>query len=86
MNHWSLELATYNITFKWISSAHNKAAAANILVNLVTASPTDRPVTHIQSKTKVLAEATTPDTTKVNAPPPLIGYCKDILLQMQAHL
>ena len=23
---WSLELATYNITFEWISGAHNKAA------------------------------------------------------------
>ena len=26
VNRWSLELATYNITFEWISSAHNKAA------------------------------------------------------------
>ena len=26
VNRWGLELATYNITFKWISGAHNKAA------------------------------------------------------------
>ena len=26
VNRWSLELATYNITFEWISGAHNKAA------------------------------------------------------------
>ena len=26
VNKWSLELATYNITFKWISGAKNKAA------------------------------------------------------------
>ena len=34
-----LELATYNITFKWISRAHNKAAVC--LVEL----PQDRPAT-----------------------------------------
>ena len=26
VNKWGLELATYNITFKWISGAHNRAA------------------------------------------------------------
>ena len=26
VNFWSLEIAIYNITFEWISSAHNKAA------------------------------------------------------------
>ena len=26
VNRWELELATYNITFEWISGAHNKAA------------------------------------------------------------
>ena len=26
VNRWGLELATYNITFKWISGAYNKAA------------------------------------------------------------
>ena len=26
VNRWGLELATYNLTFGWISGAHNKAA------------------------------------------------------------
>ena len=26
VNRWSLQLTTYNITFEWISGAHNKAA------------------------------------------------------------
>ena len=26
VNRWGLELATYNITFQWVSGAHNKAA------------------------------------------------------------
>ena len=26
VNQWGLELATYNITFEWISGAKNKAA------------------------------------------------------------
>ena len=26
VNRWELEIATYNIIFKWISGAHNKAA------------------------------------------------------------
>ena len=98
VNCWSLEQATYNITFAWISGACNKAVdclsrlvdiprnnapAASILINAVTASPTDRPVTHTWCKTKVSVEAPPLDTTKVNAPLPLTGYCKDTLLQMQ---
>ena len=61
VNWWSLELATYNITFKWISGAHNKAAyclsrqievvrnnaaVTSILINSVRASPADGPATH----------------------------------------
>ena len=68
VNCWSLELATYNITFKWISGAHNKAAdclsrlvevpehnapAISILINTVTVLTVDRSTTHTQSKTKV---------------------------------
>ena len=56
VNHWSLELATYDITFKWMSSAHNKAAdclsrlvevpesntqVKSIVINVITASPTE---------------------------------------------
>ena len=98
MNWWSLELVTYNITFKWISGAHNKtadylsklvevprnnAAATSILINTVTAWPAGRPTTCTQSKTKASIGAMPPDTTKVTAPPPLTEDCKDTLLQMQ---
>ena len=42
VNRWGLELATYNITFKWISGAQNKAAdCLSQLVEL----PQDRPAT-----------------------------------------
>ena len=42
MHRWGLELATYNISFKWIPGAHNKAAdCLSCLVEL----PEDRPAT-----------------------------------------
>ena len=41
VNRWELELATYNITFEWISGAHNKAA--DCLSHLVEL-PQDKPV------------------------------------------
>ena len=51
VNRWSLELATYNISFEWISGAKNKAADCLLMlvkpistsVNLLTASSTDVP-------------------------------------------
>ena len=44
VNRWGLELATYNITFKWISGTCNKAAdCLSRLVEL----PQDRPATVI---------------------------------------
>ena len=62
VNRWSLELATYNITFKWISRAKNKAAdclsrlVKPILtltsVNMLTASSTDRPAFHTRNHTQ----------------------------------
>ena len=40
-NRWGLELATYNITFKWISGACNKAAdCLSHLVELPQKGPT----------------------------------------------
>ena len=42
VNRWGLELVTYNIAFKWISGAQNKAA--NCLSQLVEL-PQDRPAT-----------------------------------------
>ena len=60
VNRWSLELATYNISIKWISGAKNKAA--NCLsrlvkptitsVNMLTASSTDGPAFHAGSQTQ----------------------------------
>ena len=49
VNRWSLELATYNITFEWISGARNKAAdclsrlvsPTGKSINMLTASVTD---------------------------------------------
>ena len=41
VNRWVLDLATYSITFEWISGAHNKAAdCLSCLVEL----PQDKPV------------------------------------------
>ena len=75
VNRWSLELATYNISFEWISGAKNKAA--NCLsrlvkpltksVNMLTASSTDGPAFHTRSHTQNTSSSTTltphPDTT-----------------------
>ena len=52
VNRWSLELATYNITFEWISGAKNKAAdclfrlvsPTGKSINMLTASLNDGPV------------------------------------------
>ena len=60
----------YNITFKWILGAQNKAAdslfqlvevpntpaATNILINMAVASAPNRPATHTHSKTKTLID------------------------------
>ena len=59
VNRWSLELATYNITFEWISGAKNKAAdclsrlvkPTSTSVNMLTVSSTDRPAFHTGSCT-----------------------------------
>ena len=54
VNRWGLELTTYNITFKWISGAENKAADClshlvelpsmpSASINMVSVSNKDRP-------------------------------------------
>ena len=66
VNRWSLELATYNITFEWISGAKNKAAdclsqlvsPTSVAINKITASTPDRPAFCTRSCT-----LNTPDTT-----------------------
>ena len=66
VNRWSLELATYNITFEWISGAKNKAAdclsrlvsPTRMSINMLTASVNDGLAFHTRSHTQ-----STPDTT-----------------------
>ena len=74
VNRWSLELATYNISFKWISGAKNKAADClsrlvkpiTTSANMLTASSTDRPAFHNRRHMQNTSSSTTstphPDT------------------------
>ena len=72
VNRWSLDLATYNITFEWISGAKNKAAdcrswlieATSTTVNMLTATLTDRPTFN----TRIGTQNTSPDTTSTPHP------------------
>ena len=63
VNRWGLELATYNITFKWISGAKNKAAdclarlveqlpATPTMINMLTVTHTDGPTFNNRSQNK----------------------------------
>ena len=98
VNRWSLELATYNITFEWILGAKNKAADClsrlvkplSTSVNMLTASSTDRPAFNTRSHTSSGATPNpSPDTLPqlsqgpTAAPKSLSVDCLDILLQMQ---
>ena len=66
VNRWSLELATYNITFKWISGAKNKAAdclsrlvsPTNKSINMLTASINDGPAFHTRNHTQSISDPT----------------------------
>ena len=77
VNRWSLELATYNITFEWISGARNKAADClsrlvspmSTTINRLTASVTDGPAFHTRSCT-LKASDTTPTTPVAPQPHP----------------
>ena len=62
MNRWGLELATYDITFKWISGAQNKAADClfrlvelphdrQATVQMLSATKHDEPIFHTRSRT-----------------------------------
>ena len=74
VNRWSLELATYNISFEWISGARNKAAdclsrlvtPTSTSINMLTASSNDGPAFHTRSHTQNTSDTTStphPDTT-----------------------
>ena len=66
VNMWSLELATYNITFKWISGAKKKAAdclsrlvsPTGKSINMLTASINDGPAFHTRSHTQNISDPT----------------------------
>ena len=66
VNRWSLELATYNITFERISGAKNKAAdclsrlvsPTRMPINMLTASVTDGPAFHTRSCTQNASDTT----------------------------
>ena len=66
VNRWSLELATYNITFEWISGAKNKAedclsrlvSPTNKPINMLTASINDVPAFHTRSHTQSTSDPT----------------------------
>ena len=74
VNRQNLELATYNITFEWISGAKTKAADCllwlveptlpSTSVNMQTASHTDGPAFHTRSHT----QNTSPNTTSTPHP------------------
>ena len=77
VNRWSLELATYNITFEWISGAKNKAADClsrlvspmRMPINMLTASVTDGLAFHTRSCTQSTSD-TTPTTPVTPQPHP----------------
>ena len=66
VNRWSLELATYSITFKWISGAKNKAAdclsrlipTTGTSINMLTASTPEGPAFHTRSRTQNVSDST----------------------------
>ena len=66
VNRWSLELATYNITFEWILGAKNKAAdclsrlvsPTGTPINMLTASFNDEPAFHTRRHTQSTSDST----------------------------
>ena len=71
VNRWGLELATYNITFEWISGSKNKAAdclshlveppqTTSAPINMLSVSNTDGPPFNTRSQT---CQHLTPDTS-----------------------
>ena len=71
VNRWSLELATYNITFEWISGAKNKAVdclswlvelpkTTPNMVNMLTVTHTDGPAFNTRHRMKEDSHNTTP--------------------------
>ena len=85
VNRWSLELASYSITFEWISRAKNKAAdcLSRLVsptwnsINMLTASVNDGPAFHTRSHTQSTSDSTStppvmpqPHISQNNSPTP----------------
>ena len=79
VNRWSLELATYNIIFEWISGTKNKAAnclsqlvekppTTTASINMMTATHTDGPAFNTRSPTQQHLSAQD-NTAPLNTPP-----------------
>ena len=79
VNQWGLELATYNITFEWISGAKNKAAdclsrlegqlpATPAMINMLTVTQTDGPTINTRSQSRQDSTSSN-STTEVNPTP-----------------
>ena len=97
MNRWSLELATYSISFEWISGAKNKAAdclsrlvtPTSTCINILTASFSDGPAFLTRSCTLDSTPAPHTDTAPyisqdaTTTPNSLTADHLDALLQMQ---
>ena len=96
VNRWSLELATYNISFKWISRARNKAAdclsrlltPTTTSVNMLTASSNDGPAFHTRRHTQNTSSTTSTPSTDISqepptTPKPLTADHLDTILQIQ---
>ena len=73
LNRWGLELATHNITFKWISGAKNKAAdclshlvelpsTTSSMINMLSVSNTDGAAFNTRSQTQQFSAPDTPTT------------------------
>ena len=80
INRWGWELATYNITFEWISGAQNKAADclsrlvklpsySKATVKILTATNSDGPAFHTRSKTS--HQCQTPRDPEPSNPQPI---------------
>ena len=82
VNRWALELATYNITFEWISGTSNKAAdCLSCLVDLPQTMPTQINSLSVTTQTQ-MDPPLTPEVKLPNASPSILPPHSQILCQM----
>ena len=79
VNQWGLELATYNITFEWMSGAKNKAAdclsrlveqlpTTPAMINMLAFTKSDGPTFNTRSQTRQYSTSNN-STTQANTTP-----------------